>query len=205
MPTTSGTGAGAWVEAAPASEKTTMLDQTHERYAHEWAYHSHCRTPLAKLTSKINQDFAGKISVWAGPRAWLCKSCSKHGAQSHPRLVGRSPREPRRPIRNGKVSSASTNRKKDCAKMSEQSQTWEDVRPTTTSPWTTGTEEGAESEHKGQPHEDRVVKAVETNKIRDCKPPPSTQSRWHLVFSEGGEKRRNKRWEQAARRRLEKT
>ena len=44
------------------------------------------------------------------------------------------------------------------------------------SPWTTGTPEGAESENKGQPHEDRAVKAAETNKMRDYTPPPNTQA-----------------------------
>ena len=44
------------------------------------------------------------------------------------------------------------------------------------SPWTTGTHEGAESENKGQPHEDRAVKAAETNKMLNYMPPPNTQA-----------------------------
>ena len=51
------------------------------------------------------------------------------------------------------------------------------------SPWTTGTHEGAGSEHKGQPHEDRAVKAAETNKMRDCKPPPSTEAAHIILMS----------------------
>ena len=151
------------------------------RYAYGWAYHSHRRTPLAKFTSTINQYFAVKeISVWADHAHGCAKAARNTGAQPHPRLVDRSPRELRRPSRNGTVRQRVRTRKKGCAQMSEQSQTWKDIRPTTTwwyqAPWTMGTHEGAESEHKGQPHDGRAVKAAETNKIRDYKPPPSTQA-----------------------------
>ena len=101
---------------------------------------------------------------------------------------------------------------KSCAQMSEQSQTWEDIRPATTivvsSPWRTFSHVGAEREHEGQPHEDRAVKAAETNKIRDYKPPPSTQAVHNIpmafdVFGRWGEKA-EQALKQAARRRLEK-
>ena len=56
-------GAGTWVKAAPASEKARCWTNPMKRqYAYEWAFHSHRRTPFAKFTSKINQDFAGKRS-----------------------------------------------------------------------------------------------------------------------------------------------
>ena len=85
-----------------------------------------------------------------------------------------------------------------------QSQTWEGARLT----WTTGTHEGAESEHKGQAHEDRAVKAAETNKMRDYNPLPKTQA-VHIipmtcdVYGRWGE-RAELALKQAASRRLEK-
>ena len=74
--------------------------------------------------------------------------------------------------------------------------------------WTTGTHEGAESEHKGQPYEDRAVKAAETNKMRDYNQPPSTQAVHNIpmtfdVYGRWGEKA-ELTLKQAARRRLEK-
>ena len=48
------------------------------------------------------------------------------------------------------------------------------------SPWTTGSHEGAESEHKCQPHEDRAVKAAETNKMRYYSRRQNTQA-IHIV------------------------
>ena len=98
------------------------------QYAYEWAHHSHRRTPLAKCPQKSIDTLRERDLGVGGPDAWLCKSCPRHGAQPHPRLVGRSPRELRR---DGTVRQRVRTRKK-CAQMSQQSQTWEDIRPATT-------------------------------------------------------------------------
>ena len=64
------------------------------QYAYEWAYHSRRRTPLAKFLPQHSIKTLRERDLGVGgPRAWLCKSCSKHWA--HPRLVG--------PSRNGTV------------------------------------------------------------------------------------------------------
>ena len=99
------------------------------QYAYGWAYHSHRRTPLAKFTSQINQDFA--ISVWAD-HAHGCTEAARNTEHNRIRdwWAGVLANSGERVETEQFVSEYEP--KKECAQMSEQSQTWEDIRPTTT-------------------------------------------------------------------------
>ena len=154
------------------------------QYAYEWTYHSHRRTPLAKFTSKINQYFAGKRSRCGRTTRMAVRKLLQTRRHNH--------------IRDWWAGVLA-----NCGDQVETEQFVSEYEPeirlradvraiqdvgghptysdiVASSPWTTGTHEGAESEHKGQPHDDRAVKTAETNKIRDYKPPPSTQAA-HII------------------------
>ena len=94
--------------------KTTMLGQPCERAVRIRMGlplappNSTCKVYLKKSIKTLRERDLGV----GGPRAWLCKSCSKHKAQTHPWRTAETESK-----RNS--SSASTNRKKDCVQMSE--------------------------------------------------------------------------------------
>ena len=186
--------AGAWVKAAPASEKTQCWTNPVKRqHAHGWAL------PLAPPNSTckvyLNQPrLCGKeISVWADHEHG-CAKAARNMEHNH--------------IRDWWAQRIRTRKR-----LHADVRAIPDVggHPTyrhivVSSPWTMGTHEGAESEHEGQPHEDRAEKAAETSKMRDFKQPPNTQA-VHIipmafdVFGWG--EKAELALKQAARRRLE--
>ena len=119
---------------ASRGKKNTMLDQPYGRGS---THTSGLTTRTAELhlqslPRKSIKTLRERDLGVGGSCAWLCKSCSKHWAQPHPRLVGRSPGELRRPSRRGTVRQRVRTGKKECVQMSERSQTWEDIRHTST-------------------------------------------------------------------------
>ena len=79
------------------------------QYADEWAYTRTAELHLQSLPRKSVKTLRERDIGVGGPRAWLCKSCSKHRGTTTSATGGQETESKRN------SSSASTNPKKDCA------------------------------------------------------------------------------------------